>query len=145
MKPELGSTLGGLPRIVSVVAPPKPSRFLAVQPDDVVLTVHLDFVAMPVSRCEIGVILIILLARPGAQRLDFVNGSGPGKEGPVRFAETRVAACFFVDLDFKSGVYRDKGGVVGGIDRIGRRIGQARIAEADEDARVVVVVAARMR
>ena len=126
-------------------AAPEPSRFLAVEPDDVVLIVDLDLVAMPLPRREVGVVLIILLPRRSAQRLDFVNGSGPGEEGTIGFTKTRVAARFFVDLDFKPGVHRDKSGVVRRVDRIGRRIGQARIAEANEDAGVVIVDAAGMR
>src|SRR6266540_4544847 len=123
----------------------KASRLLPVETDNVVLTIHFDFVAVPALRCEILSVLVVLLPGAGSSRLDLVNGARPGKEAAVRLAEALVAPCFFVDLDFIAGMYRDKGGVVGGIDWIRRRVRQARIAEAHEHARVVVVGAAGMR
>jgi len=42
-------------------AAPEPSRYLAVKTNNVVLIVHLDFVAVPSLRREILIVLVILL------------------------------------------------------------------------------------
>src|SRR5262252_5456677 len=60
-------------------AAPKPSRYLAVKTDNVVLIVHFDLVAVPSPRCETLIVLVILLPLAHAWRRDFVNGSGSGE------------------------------------------------------------------
>src|SRR4051812_4464752 len=108
---------------------PEPSCFLVIKANNVILVVYLDFVPVPALRCEVLIALVILLPRPCAKGFYFVNGSGPGEERTVRLAETRITTCFFVNLDFKSGMHRDKSGVVRRVDRVGCRIGQPRVAE----------------
>src|SRR5438128_913138 len=76
----------------------EPGCFLAIEADDIVLIIDLDLVTVPLPGREIAVVLIILLAWPGAQRFDLVNRAGSGKERTVWLAETGVAARFLVDL-----------------------------------------------
>src|SRR6266567_545926 len=64
------------------VAAPESSYFLAVEADNVVLIVYPDFVVMPALRCEILVVLIVLLPRPRAERFYFVNGPVRAKNEP---------------------------------------------------------------
>jgi len=64
------------------VAAPESSYFLAVEADNVVLIVYADFVVMPALRCEILVVLIVLLPRPRAERFYFVNGPVRAKSEP---------------------------------------------------------------
>ena len=68
----------------------KASHLLPVETDNVVLTIHFDFVAVPALRCEILSVLVVLLPGAGSSRLDFVNGARPGKEAAVRLAEALV-------------------------------------------------------
>src|SRR5262249_28627777 len=120
-------------------------RWLAIEPNNVALAVHLDLIAVPLLGRQIGAVLIILLAGPGSQSPDLVDGASPGKERAVGLAKSSVAAGLLVDLNFISSMYCGEGRVIRRIDGIGRRIGQSRVAEADEHTRVVVVVAARVR
>ena len=101
------------------VAAPESSYFLAVEADNVVLIVYADFVVMPALRCEILVVLIVLLPRPRAVGRDrSLCASANG------LAETRIAARLFVDLNFKSGMHSDKSGVVRRVDRSGAGSGR---------------------
>src|SRR6266566_4178135 len=61
----------------------KATRLLPVETDNVVLTVHFYFVAVPALGCEILSVLVVLLPRPGSSRLDLVDGARPGKEVTV--------------------------------------------------------------
>jgi hypothetical protein len=63
---------------------------------------------VPALRCEVLIVLVILLPLTRAKRLDFVYRSSPGEEISIGFAETRVTARFFVDLDFEPCVHGDK-------------------------------------
>jgi hypothetical protein len=60
--------------------PTEPSGFLAVEPDDIVLIVHIDLIAVPLPRRELLVVLIILLPGFRAQRLNLVDSSSPAEE-----------------------------------------------------------------
>src|SRR5438270_2737868 len=129
-----------------VIAADKTRRLLIVQPDDVGLSADFDFVTMPLPRRESLGVLVLLLAGPGAHLFDFVNRAGVAEESAVLLiGKPGVAPGFFVDLNFKPSVHRDKGRIIGRIDWIRRRIGQARIAKTYEDAGVVVVRTERMR
>ena len=111
-------------------AAPEPSRYLAVKTNNIILIVHFDLVAVPSPRCEILIVLVILLSLSCAKRCDFVNGSGSGEERTIGLAETPVAARFFVDLDFKSGMHCNESGFVRRVDSVGRRIRQGRCRRA---------------
>src|SRR5262249_22912305 len=93
-------------------AAPEPSRFLAIEANNIVLIFHFNFVVVPSPRGEILIVFVILLPLARARRCDFVNGSGSGEERTIGLTETPVSARFFVDLDFKSGMDCDKSGVV---------------------------------
>jgi hypothetical protein len=55
---------------------PAESRgFLAVEPDDIVLTIHLNLIPVPLTRRQVLVVLVILLPGRRTERLDLVNGS----------------------------------------------------------------------
>src|SRR5437868_1578020 len=96
-----------------VIAADKTRRLLIVQPDDVGLSPDFDFVTMPLSRRESLVVLVLLLAGPGAHLFDFVNRAGVAEKSTVLLiGKPGVAAGFFVDLNFKPSVYCDKGRVI---------------------------------
>src|SRR5262249_6425258 len=80
-----------------------------------------------------------------AKRFDLVDRASPSEERTIGLIETRIAACFFVDLNFESRMYRHKSGVIRRVDRIRRRVGQPWIAKAEADARIVIGTAAGMR
>jgi len=58
----------------------KPGRLLAVKPHDILLAGDVDLIAVPLLRSEVGVVLIILLTRGGAERSDLIDCSGPSEE-----------------------------------------------------------------
>ena len=89
----------------------KPGRFLTVEANDVVLSVHLDFIAVPSLRREVLSVLVILLSWPRARRLILYMAPVRAKTNH-RARRNGFAARFFVDLDFKSGMHCDESRVV---------------------------------
>ena len=95
---------------------PEACRFLSVEPDDVLLILYFDFVVVPPVSRQILSIFVILLPFVSAECLDFVNSSGATKELAIRFVKTSVAASFFINLDFKSGVHCHEGSIASWVD-----------------------------
>src|SRR5262245_50222326 len=93
-------------------AGPKACRFLAIEPYSVLLIVDLDFVVMPSPSCQILSVLVVLLPSASAKQLDLVDRASPSEERAIGLIETGIAACFFVDLNFESRMYRHKGSVI---------------------------------
>src|SRR5882724_1474055 len=114
--------------------------FLPVQTDNVGLAGHFDLVLMPLSCKQPLIVLILLLAWRGPEFFNLIDRTSMAEERAIQFAgKTGILSRFFIDLNFKAGVDRDKGGVARSIDRIWRRIGQPRITEPNEHAGVVVI------
>ena len=124
----------------------EPCRGLAVQVDRVGIPADLDLVGVPGIGGEVLVIGVVLLAGILPEVRDLVDGSGVVVEEAVWFVEAGVAARFFVDLNLKSRIDRDERLIVVHVCDV--RIvpvgyPPARVAEADEDAGVVIAEASR--